>query len=608
MVNCICGATLPNDVELGRHVRLFRCGSRTGLSLTDNSTTSNFLDVQEYETVDLPTFHNHGLLSENIRSFFERFNDRSVPLYGDEPNLTIPESQLSQPARELISFCCSRQLSMPDISNQYELILKCTSEEGESSSTRTKLLSQFPSSNDFSNYVHRFRRKRVAREGWKMAIINTENGENRTGAFRPIVPILKSIVSLAGGPSSVLQPQMKFHENLRLFSSPIDSNSMLQYAQSIPQGCKILALDLYADGTVLSASGAQSITTFRMRVTNVRGHSTKWHEVALAPTLLNTANISESKIALLRAELFQRFVSLLIEDIMHGSRDGIYINDTILFLRINTIVADWKQERVFYALKSSNSYSDCTHCLMKTRSNRNSNNIDDVIVNDPIHIQQTCGPPGQERNVECTVSCQLDIAKYRCFNDEISNYSEKRSYLSSQSAIEFPPALAAIYGLGTQPYRLYKTIGLDRLHAFDLGVVRYLPDNCFRLFRSVSYNKGAYSKAELVRCANQRIGEIPFVSRLNIFPFKTNENQIHAQMTGKLRREILPFLWIPLLGLRPETTPDNDGLLQTALELNKTQILLRGINLEFANSEMTEEKSDIFNPNAYSHVLYYRKQ
>eukprot|EP00171_Calliarthron_tuberculosum_P022772 IDg22772t1 len=60
-------------------------------------------------------------------------------------------------------------------------------------------------------------------------------------------------------------------------------------------------------------------------------------------------------------------------------------------------------------------------------------------------------------------------------------------------------------------------------------------------------------------------------------------------MTGSLRRKITPFLWVSLMGLQPGTAPDEDLLLQSALALNKFQILVRGINLPKASSQRTIE-------------------
>lgn len=57
-----------------------------------------------------------------------------------------------------------------------------------------------------------------------------------------------------------------------------------------------------------------------------------------------------------------------------------------------------------------------------------------------------------------------------------------RAYLKRVSANFIPPALAAFNGLGSSPFRLYKSIAFDNLHLFDLGLARTLPDFDFKAF------------------------------------------------------------------------------------------------------------------------------
>ena len=57
-----------------------------------------------------------------------------------------------------------------------------------------------------------------------------------------------------------------------------------------------------------------------------------------------------------------------------------------------------------------------------------------------------------------------------------------KQFIDKTSALQFPPAVAAIYGLGSLPYRLYKSIGVEGLHVFDLGPVRETADNPFLMF------------------------------------------------------------------------------------------------------------------------------
>lgn len=86
-------------------------------------------------------------------------------------------------------------------------------------------------------------------------------------------------------------------------------------------------------------------------------------------------------------------------------------------------------------------------------------------------------------------------------NDVFLKY---KKYLHKEIALLFPPALAAVYGLGPAPFRLYDAVGFDRLHVPDLGTERYLQDFAFNLFGNASYNKGKFSDVALLRLANAR--------------------------------------------------------------------------------------------------------
>ncbi len=107
------------------------------------------------------------------------------------------------------------------------------------------------------------------------------------------------------------------------------------------------------------------------------------------------------------------------------------------------------------------------------------------------------------------------------------------------------------------------------------GSFRTLLDMAFNLFKSSSYNKNLIIKTDLVRIANQRFSDLPAIFSLNVAPFRSNENEVHAGMAGKHRRQISPFLWVCLMGLQPYTSADNDLILQAALCLNEIQIQLR---------------------------------
>lgn len=54
-------------------------------------------------------------------------------------------------------------------------------------------------------------------------------GENTSGVFRPIVPILRKLIEQAGGKSAIMVPKEEYRNEYRIFSSAINSNAMLDY-------------------------------------------------------------------------------------------------------------------------------------------------------------------------------------------------------------------------------------------------------------------------------------------------------------------------------------------------------------------------------------------
>lgn len=65
-----------------------------------------------------------------------------------------------------------------------------------------------------------------------------------------------------------------------------------------------------------------------------------------------------------------------------------------------------------------------------------------------------------------------------------------RRSLHRTSAIEFPPVLSASYGFATILLRLWKPIGRERFHIFDLRPARDLPGHAHNLFMNHAYNEG----------------------------------------------------------------------------------------------------------------------
>lgn len=252
---------------------------------------------------------------------------------------------------------------------------------------------------------------------------------------------------------------------------------------------------------------------------------------------------------------------------------------------------------------------DCSLCLLPSKKRTVANegeSYDDIPDNEisrdknrsqlSVQNRQSLGPPGCIRDPQRTLWAQIIVAD-RCqsnpaFQNSLlpTDVSAMRTFLRPTSASEYPTASAAIYGLGSLPNRLYRSVGIDRQYSFDLGPGRDLPDFAFKVFSNRSYNKGVFTKAQLARAANRRFLELPIVKQLNLTPFRMTANEVHSCMTASLRQKSFPFLWVVFLALQPNTKPDDDKLLQSALILNNIQIIWRGINQRSEQANLTLEE------------------
>lgn len=174
---------------------------------------------------------------------------------------------------------------------------------------------------------------------------------------------------------------------------------------------------------------------------------------------------------------------------------------------------------------------------------------------------------------------------------EWNHIRQVRKYLEGLSAHEYPPALETFSGLGSEPYRLYQSIAFDKLHALDLGSFRQLPDEAFRLASPDCYS--GLSKTEVVAIWNQIMLDVPRAARLgNCTPFRLTAGEKQAGMSGKLRREMLPFVWFCFMGVTQNTDPDEDLLLQVALLWDLVQGELCGVNKRPGSARRTLEEVD----------------
>eukprot|EP00171_Calliarthron_tuberculosum_P001347 IDg1347t1 len=605
-----CTAEFSNTAAFGRHLHAVNNRSRTVAELCGYTSTTLHQNSQEEDLITEPDELSYEAeinvnVADETFNFYNRLGDTSEPLFGSLPDAKLSIAELSTHARRLLRFCCDEHYSEGDISKLYEF----TAGEANDCACAASLRKHFPSCSRFVSYVERTRKKFVSSEGWRRASIQTATGKNTSGVFRSILGVIATEVEAAGGCSAIIQYEETCENRRRMYSSPIDSDSMREYCESVRFNAPIIAFDLYADATTLSKSGSQSACILRARLVNVRGRSTKWHEIGIAPVLSANISSSATKLAFERALLQQRFLFIALKDAFAASKSGLDLHGELYFLRINTIVCDQPQERSFLSLKAVGSFMDCTLCLMPSTKFSNDHTIDtnaapqevrDLNEIDDVYQIQTSSHESKPRNVVNTISRQIIAVQSMLTSEHGFKESQLRFtreetllskwYLKRVSATHIPTCFAAFYGLGTKPFRLYKTVGFDKLHVVDLGIERLLPDMAFQRFALPAYNRGVISKAALVRAANQRFSDLTRQFGINVHPFRTNANDVHSSMTGLLRRTITPFLWVSLLGLQPEAKPNDDVLLRAALLVDKFQYEWRGINQPWSTRKRTDER------------------
>lgn len=131
-------------------------------------------------------------------------------------------------------------------------------------------------------------------------------------------------------------------------------------------------------------------------------------------------------------------------------------------------------------------------------------------------------------------------------------------------------------------------MALDSLHILDEGIIRLFADSCFIHFSQ--NNLTSLPTSQCIGIANEMILKIPrgvHLAKKTLFIGKSMELQ--ANMSGLIRRQTCPLLWVAVMGFNDLVAPDRDPLLQAALELDYLYNQLLGVNLEVAQMHRTEQ-------------------
>eukprot|EP00171_Calliarthron_tuberculosum_P021954 IDg21954t1 len=494
----------------------YQSHQRTSDSLNNRTDLSNWA---EQSTAELHVSV-ASCIADEVSAFFDSFNDSVTPLVDSPRELPINFQNLQASSRKLFNFCCVNKMTRSQMAAQYDLQVT------QNCHCAATLQSQFPTSPHLYAMYY-----------WP-DYMSLQTRDGRKSQFR-----LDLVRTVRGFPrhSPYCNPATKrrwwfvlYHHKRekvcvreRVYSNPMDSDAMLTYYRGMPSNAVLIG----------------------------SGFIFGWYNylrVRIAVIVLAASSVISEE----RSMLKQRFMYAALCDTIQASRSGFLYNGTIVFLRVNTLVCDQKEERSILSLRAQGSYRDCTHCLLPTLpfpeaagASLNADipteafyNVDGSIFSGQCR-KEFCAP---NRSVVNTLSRQIIVGRAKFATIETNDLfmlhraavARAKEYLKRTSAAPFPPALGALL----------------------------LPDHAFTLFNSYEYNKGKYTGREL-----------------------QPRSEKHASMTGKIRRMIAPFLWVALLGLQPEGTPDKDVLLQSALALDRFQSLLKGINMRTSNAKRTTE-------------------
>lgn len=529
-------------------------------------------------------------VSKEVFNFYSAFGDTTIPVFSKPPSLSPQWDTIPEHIKISVTYATEASMSKRECHHYYKHIIKRDAAITASppSSSHPSLLEYFPTPDQFYNYIINYNKSKVLDEGWVRAKIKLDIGQtsvtNTNGCFRCPLKLLEEVFLKSGGTASSIIPFQKNFDssNTRTFSSPWDTLLYEQYCSTVNFG-NVIIVDFFADGCTLARSGTQSGTFVRVRFANIKHFSEKWFDIGIAPTLKNFPDyVPDIVKRRLRALLYHRFLFTMMKNLVKASYNGLVVNGVTLVPRIGMCIADQPEERMLLCLKGHDSFMDCTLCTLPSRISAQGNvSSDDEQASRQSSVSNRSGQLSSEmhstRPVQKTVKCQLDIANHKFHGHELSGdlLMRIRSFLIRNSAQDFPSFFASFDGLGSLPFALFIIIVLDKLHVFDIGIIRNFTDWVCLVIQK---HNNQLPLTRLISILNDRYTDIPPSARLpHLRPFRLKIDDVQAGMSGKIRRLSAPFLWVCVMGVS-DKNPDEDDLLQCALNLDKVNQFLCSAN------------------------------
>ncbi|KAK1859253.1 hypothetical protein I4F81_001850 [Pyropia yezoensis] len=268
----------------------------------------------------------------------------------------------------------------------------------------------------------------------------------------------------------------------------------------------------------------------RIRIVNVEADDEEWITIAYVPSVATekgSGGAEQSKQR--RIGILQRVLYLALRDLINASHNGATFaaadgRELLAFPRILMYICDQPEERSVLCLKPGQCSKPCSTCDTPLMS-----------------LSAPSALTAMERTILITLHPQLEAATHLLHGRE----RQRRLHIEKALGVNsYMPALAAMGGLTTAPFLLYKIIGFDVLHVLDLGVTRLLVHRLGQIFPSLCDGHDPLC-GSLVATYAESNGRLQFLGRrcratLAGSDYDMSAKDKQSTFTGREQRQAMP--------------------------------------------------------------------
>ena len=214
---------------------------------------------------------------------------------------------------------------------------------------------------------------------------------------------------------------------------------------------------------------AHNLYPLRITVVNEEGEDA-WLTVAYIPIVHQGKEPgAEGRSRKRRSAILQRVLYLVFRSAIAASHVGVKVRagnrDLLCFPRMLLYIFDLPEEKGLLCLKGGKTALPCSMCTVRHEA---------AVTPEALEAVDRDAPQVLGDQIEAS---GLQLRKERP--------SRRLMLEKKHSAHSVMPALAAMAGLSTPPFHMYKIIGVDVLHVLDLGLTRMLVHGLVRVYPHV---------------------------------------------------------------------------------------------------------------------------